>query len=519
MKCSNCNAEWTGTAPINFCPFCGNRLPAAKNDTLYSVLKTIRDQFGVETLANAKRVRSIFTDLAPQLKREQRLLDYLADCEGGSVLADASKRSPSERATAVNRLVNQMHNDLLVEESAAKQICQTYMDVLCNQESQKAPVSQPTKTATTIPSQPKATPAQAVSQGKATTGKKSKKRSALRFLVICAVLIGILTYFANTSVTPSSSAKKANNNGVISGTIVCSSSYQGDPDGEKPIGNYIYLYNSDGKCVYEKYEDHQVTLFDYDSSGNLIKESVYYDDQLFSVIEYDTFGNSTKELHYSGSGELTSSKEWINNYDDQNRLLDRSQCNDGFGDLILYEYNTDGSYRVWETDYYYGEDTYETCCSKYTYFDSKGNVIKKQTLTESTLPYYTEYTYTYDAFQNLIQFTAYTETSDETYDYENTYNDDGQLTEVLTYVSANPVPGVSDGCEHDLLYRVTYEYDDYDNCIREEKSFYNKQTDSFDAPFVSLWERDALGLLHSYTFEGELYASYEYTNLKNALYS
>lgn len=510
----------------------------------------------MDILADGRRVRSIFIDLAPQLKREQRLLGYLIDCDGSKVLAVASKKSNADQTLAISRLAAQMHNDLLVEESAAKEVCQTYMDVLCNREPQKAAVTPPpaspvapkpaptpyvppktvpvppvpttpssvsqtvTTNTTTVPASPKTAPAQAVSQNK--TSKKPKKYKALRFIAVAAVLIGILTYFANTSAIPSSNTQKASKDGVISGTIVCTSSYQGDPDGEKPIGNYIYLYNTDGKCVYEKYEDHQVTLFDYDSSGNLIKESVYYDDQLFSVIEYDTFGNSTKELHYSGSGELTSSKEWSNNYDDQGRVDIRSHCTDGFGELIDYDYNADGSYYTWDIDYFYDEATKEhlqDCCNKYTYFDSNGNVIKKIVTQEDTLELFEEYTFTYDAHQNLIQSTVSTESICETYDYENIYNDDGQLAEMLKYVSSEPVTGVSDGSEQELLYRVTYDYDYYGNCIREEKSFYNKETDSFDPPIVSVWERDALGLLHSYTFAGELYASYEYANLKNALYS
>ena len=67
---------------------------------------------------------------------------------------------------------------------------------------------------------------------------------------------------------------------------------------------------------------------------------------------------------------------------------------------------------------------------------------------------------------------------------------------------------ITDGIKGDLarlaaIYdwvaaNIAYDYDYYDNCIREEKFFYNKETDSFDAPIVSVWERDALGLLHSY---------------------
>lgn len=81
MKCSKCGAEWKqGNNTVTFakCPFCGGLLKeplSAKRLALDTVLKQLIEDFGISILQNHKKCISVFKDVAPQLRTEQKALE------------------------------------------------------------------------------------------------------------------------------------------------------------------------------------------------------------------------------------------------------------------------------------------------------------------------------------------------------------------------------------------------------------------------------------------------------------
>ena len=81
MKCQHCGSEWkTGkcVTTIDKCPFCGKPLTVEKPEkkmTLAVVLHQLIEDYGIEIISNQKKCISVFKDIAPQLKDEQKILN------------------------------------------------------------------------------------------------------------------------------------------------------------------------------------------------------------------------------------------------------------------------------------------------------------------------------------------------------------------------------------------------------------------------------------------------------------
>ena len=132
MKCTHCNSEWNSANPVTSCPFCGKPLtvkPSAQ-PTMESVLEKIRDRIGVEALENNKKMLSCFADLAPQLKRERRVLQYFAECNGPELLYRTRNQTEAEQIRIMGQIVHKMNYDLLINETIGRNVCETYLYVL-----------------------------------------------------------------------------------------------------------------------------------------------------------------------------------------------------------------------------------------------------------------------------------------------------------------------------------------------------------------------------------------------------
>ena len=135
MKCRLCYSEWNTSpsisASIKSCPFCGGRLsvPACDFTTEHSVLQHIYERFGCEFMRDGNRVLACFSDLAPSLKKEKRMLAYLFECNGHIQILDALEDF-SDMSLVVQRIVQQMSDELFVAEGIAQTIVNSYLQAV-----------------------------------------------------------------------------------------------------------------------------------------------------------------------------------------------------------------------------------------------------------------------------------------------------------------------------------------------------------------------------------------------------
>lgn len=135
MKCRFCNSEWNTSpsisASIKSCPFCGGRLSVHIDSftTEYSVLQYIYERFGREFMRDGNRVLACFSDLAPSLKKEKRMLAYLFECNGHIQILDALEDF-SDMSLVVQRIVQQMSDELFVAEGIAQTIVNSYLQAV-----------------------------------------------------------------------------------------------------------------------------------------------------------------------------------------------------------------------------------------------------------------------------------------------------------------------------------------------------------------------------------------------------
>lgn len=133
MKCPHCSSEWTVSlqvkGDVKRCPFCGNNLDSSnyqKMDTLEAVLVQIVTDQGLDALFDGHRMIGLFTDLAPNMKRESRILKYFVDAEGHKKLNNARNAAPADQRSSMERTVQKMTDEFAVAEDAARLVCEAY---------------------------------------------------------------------------------------------------------------------------------------------------------------------------------------------------------------------------------------------------------------------------------------------------------------------------------------------------------------------------------------------------------
>lgn len=137
MKCFNCNAEWTlpqnpSKILIN-CPFCGEALDSPKPkqlNTVEDVLMEIRIRFGIDTLGNGQKMIALFSDLAPNMRRERLLLSYLIKGGGNSKLLSVRSETITEQQACFHLVCKNMVEEQFIAEEAARKICMSFSSVI-----------------------------------------------------------------------------------------------------------------------------------------------------------------------------------------------------------------------------------------------------------------------------------------------------------------------------------------------------------------------------------------------------
>lgn len=130
MKCNNCGSEWSANASysqIRNCPFCGcsliKRISPDVDLELSSVIKQIIAQFGEEIILQKQKFISIFGDLAPQLKKEKKILSVAMDEDIAAMFLNCAPEDRNAHIVSSKRKL-----DGILSESAVEMIIIAFSD-------------------------------------------------------------------------------------------------------------------------------------------------------------------------------------------------------------------------------------------------------------------------------------------------------------------------------------------------------------------------------------------------------
>lgn len=133
MKCNHCKSEWTVNPEISKsltnCPFCGTSLlpEPKKPETVEDVLVEIYNRFGAAILADEAKLMAFFSDLAPNLAKQRKILGYFVECGGPKKLFSVEKASEQEQLVCIRQIVKEMNDEMFIEVAASQMICDAFL--------------------------------------------------------------------------------------------------------------------------------------------------------------------------------------------------------------------------------------------------------------------------------------------------------------------------------------------------------------------------------------------------------
>lgn len=183
------------------------------------------------------------------------------------------------------------------------------------------------------------------------------------------------------------------------GNLVSKSRYT-DSYGPFPYQKVEYEYDSNGALRTEtEYSDssEHISIIEYDSDGDKIKETVYRDDKLSSFTEYDENGYEKRIMSYHRKdGGLNWCIEYVR--DEYGNILEYTIINrDGAGYHAKYEYDHNG-YRTKETVYEDGE------INEVIHFDGFGREIRRDIYKSGSVTGCEKYVYSDPVYTGDIDF-------------------------------------------------------------------------------------------------------------------
>ena len=104
---------------------------------LVSAVKQITKSDAAHAASDARWLLGMVMNAAPQLsgQREYKLFTSLLSCNGNRILAEAAKKSAAARDAEVERLVQRLQSDFLLDEASARRICALYLAGITGDES------------------------------------------------------------------------------------------------------------------------------------------------------------------------------------------------------------------------------------------------------------------------------------------------------------------------------------------------------------------------------------------------
>ena len=141
MKCKICKTEWSiaiqGSSMQKFCPVCGNSIVVETEKqltTLEETLFVIKRDYGMRYLQDSARIMAYVSDLAPHLKKERVLLQYLVQCNGNALLIASLQKNDYEQQLCKKQLVARMVDELFLTETAAQTICTSFWNAITSEQ-------------------------------------------------------------------------------------------------------------------------------------------------------------------------------------------------------------------------------------------------------------------------------------------------------------------------------------------------------------------------------------------------
>ena len=285
-----------------------------------------------------------------------------------------------------------------------------------------------------------------------------------------------------------------------------------------------YTYYSEGKVQ-------MAMAYTYDADGHMLTQTEHDADGVLvfrADCTYDDHGNLLTLCKWSPEERETSNSETVYTYDDQDRILTRTETYEGEGSTVYtYIYEEDGTYR-----YFYDYPNHDGVVYTHTFwYDAEDRIVKHEELNKETGQVDEDYETRYDERGNevyhrsvsygeeTIRTTTYNEQGQElvcehkkdgeTYSmFSYTYNEAGKpLTHeyfygdeswariAYTYDEQNRL--LTEKQTHDYGWKnLTYIYDAAGNLVKVEQK-------GSDEDYVCECTRDAYGNILTYTYTKE----------------
>ena len=192
---------------------------------LVSAVSKITKSDAARAASDARWLLGMVMNAAPQLsgQREYKLFTSLLSCNGNRILAEAARKPAAARDAEVERLVQRLQSDFLLDEASARRICALYLAGITGngagtagserrveKPADRKPAPVMTKAAAPepapvrrAPAEPEAAPNPTAATGgvgaKGVNGGRYKKR-LLRFIPMAIAVLGSLFVFAPAAI-------------------------------------------------------------------------------------------------------------------------------------------------------------------------------------------------------------------------------------------------------------------------------------------------------------------------------
>lgn len=122
MKCEKSKSEWNSSRSIQVCPFCGESLVQPESKKPEDILSYIIEEYGIEVFQKKKLLLSYFSDFAPHLNKEYKLLKNCCSTDFISVILSSNSSSNDLKEIAVKKALRLLMDECFMSEEYASNV-------------------------------------------------------------------------------------------------------------------------------------------------------------------------------------------------------------------------------------------------------------------------------------------------------------------------------------------------------------------------------------------------------------